>query len=54
MQEIRDAKKSGVPSLLLYPVVLFFVFTWKWFYYAPNTLKEYEKSVNEAKENKKD
>jgi len=27
-------------------------FTWKWFYYAPNTLKEYEKSVNEAKGNK--
>ena len=49
MKEVRDARDAGVPSFLLYSIVLFFVFTWKWFYYAPNTLKEYEKSVNEAK-----
>lgn len=52
MKDIRDAREAGVPTMLLYPIVAFFVLTWKWFYYAPNTLKEYEKSVNEAKDKK--
>lgn len=52
MKDIRDANEAGVPKMLLYSVVAFFVFTWKWFYYAPNTLKVYEKSVNESKDKK--
>ena len=55
MEPIRQIRQLGVPSLFLYPIVLFFALTWKWFYYMPNTLKEYEKSQldNKGKKNQK-
>lgn len=52
MSPVRKIRQAGVPSIFLYPVVIFFAFTWKWFYYMPNTLKEYEKSQIDNKNNK--
>lgn len=34
---LRDLQ---IPVFLKYMIVTFFAFTWKWFYYAPNTYKE--------------
>ena len=55
MVDIRNFNKAGVPVIFLYPIVAFFAFTWKWMYYMPNTLKEYEKSQldNKGKKNQK-
>jgi fatty acid desaturase len=36
-QFLRDSK---APLVVKYTVCLFFMLTWKWFYYAPNTYKE--------------
>jgi fatty acid desaturase len=33
-------REMNIPLLLKYVVVGFFMMTWKWFYYAPNTYKE--------------
>jgi fatty acid desaturase len=33
-------RNSKAPLVVKYTVVLFFMLTWKWFYYAPNTYKE--------------
>ena len=53
MVDIRNFNKAGVPAIFLYPIVAFFALTWKWMYYMPNTLKEYEKSQldNKGKKN---
>lgn len=37
---ISSLRDSQLPTMLKYPVVLFFMLTWKWFYYSPNTYKE--------------
>jgi hypothetical protein len=37
LQFLRELK---IPVFLKYMIVIFFAFTWKWFYYAPNTYKE--------------
>lgn len=52
---IRSIRESGVPAFFLYPAVVFFALTWKWLYYMPNTLKEYDKSLqdNKGKKNQK-
>jgi fatty acid desaturase len=34
-----DLRKSDAPLAVKYGVVFFFMMTWKWFYYAPNTYK---------------
>ena len=52
MNDMRVARKAGVPGIILYTVVFVIACTWKWFYYAPNTLKEYERSLNESKDKK--
>lgn len=55
MKDIRALNQAGVPALLLYPIVVVMSMTWKWYYYMPNTLKEYEKSQldNKGKKNQK-
>jgi len=35
-----DLREMKIPMALKYLFVLFNVFTWKWFYYSPNTYKE--------------
>ena len=35
-----DIRNSTIPLVFKYLLVAFNVFTWKWFYYAPNTYKE--------------
>lgn len=35
-----DIRNSTIPLIFKYLLVAFNVFTWKWFYYAPNTYKE--------------
>jgi len=37
LSTLRDAP---LPTIVKYMVLPFFFFTWKWFYYAPNTYKE--------------
>mmetsp|Transcript_34207 Transcript_34207/g.87475 ORF Transcript_34207/g.87475 Transcript_34207/m.87475 type:complete len:490 (-) Transcript_34207:224-1693(-) len=40
---VRAQKDMGVPNFLRVAQVLPLFFIWKWYYYAPNTLKELEK-----------
>jgi len=35
-------RKDGVPAVLVYGQIVALALIWKWFYYAPNTLKELE------------
>jgi hypothetical protein len=37
---LTSMREMPVPVILKYVAVLFFMGTWKWFYYAPNTYKE--------------
>jgi len=47
---VRVQKDMGVPTWLRFLQVLPLLFVWKWYYYAPNTLKELEKwNVMKAK-----
>jgi len=49
---MRNARNAGVPGIILYTAVAVMACAWKWFYYAPNTLKEYQKSLNESRDKK--
>jgi hypothetical protein len=37
---LTSLRDMPVPVFFKYAAVLFFIATWKWFYYAPNTYKE--------------
>lgn len=39
-QNLQFLRELRIPLFLKYIMVAFFAFTWKWFYYAPNTYKE--------------
>mmetsp|Transcript_3395 Transcript_3395/g.7442 ORF Transcript_3395/g.7442 Transcript_3395/m.7442 type:complete len:438 (-) Transcript_3395:98-1411(-) len=39
-ENLKMLREMQIPIFVKYMVVAFFAFTWKWFYYAPNTYKE--------------
>jgi hypothetical protein len=39
-QNLAMLREIQIPVMFKYMIVTFFAFTWKWFYYAPNTYKE--------------
>eukprot|EP00536_Pseudo-nitzschia_multiseries_P016342 jgi/Psemu1/263574/estExt_Genewise1Plus.C_10800014 len=39
-ENLKALRDVNIPTFAKYMVVTFFAFTWKWFYYAPNTYKE--------------
>lgn len=39
-ENLKILRDIDIPVFMKYMVVTFFAFTWKWFYYAPNTYKE--------------
>ena len=39
-QNLAFLRKMSIPIIFKYMIVGFFMMTWKWFYYAPNTYKE--------------
>jgi len=39
-ENLAELRHMNIPVYAKYTVVAFFAFTWKWFYYAPNTYKE--------------
>jgi len=39
-ENLKHLREMNIPIFVKYMVVTFFAFTWKWFYYAPNTYKE--------------
>jgi len=53
MKMLRDQRKDGLPAIFVYGQIAAMSLIWKWFYYAPNTLKEYEKSEIETRGSKK-
>lgn len=38
-ENVQLLRSMRLPRIVKYAVVIFFMSTWKWFYYAPNTLK---------------
>lgn len=53
MEMIREQRRNGLPAVLVYGQIVAMSAIWKWFYYAPNTLKEFEKSEIETRGIKK-
>uniref|UniRef100_A0A7S1V4D9 Fatty acid desaturase domain-containing protein n=1 Tax=Grammatophora oceanica TaxID=210454 RepID=A0A7S1V4D9_9STRA len=39
-ENLKDLRELNMPVAFKYVVIFFFMTTWKWFYYAPNTYKE--------------
>jgi fatty acid desaturase len=53
LEFIRGQRRAGAPGFWCYTQIALSAATWKWFYYAPNVLKEQERSEMETRGLKK-